>query len=764
MKGRTKAIGILLTFVASVAVLLALFGTFPFLHLKTNMFGGGGDIQKDIFNTYWQAKYDNSVHHCGSMNYPYGEETTYTGCQTFVSAPLQWLRRAGVGDFSDYTLLLMNLVLVVSILLCPLFLYLIFHELKVPEWLAIVASVTITFFSPQMGRVGAHLTLAYLFILPCALYLFYRWWITRRTRYCVWFALLAFFAMLAHPYYIIFIGAIWAMVWLYLLFSKKKKGEVLVWKSVCQCFLQMVVPMVLFGLLVQTGGNGGVRALLPTGFYKYGGNLIGVFFPNGRFGLPILSGWEGHVWIGWTALAVFIVGMVKTVVKACHRKWNELLRVTDHEFLNLMFWTSVIVLLFSFGIPLLWFPLRFLAHLGPIGQLRALGRFGWLFFFVMNIVAIYVISEYVQSSRPAKKISILALTITALVADVVGIYTLYWFRWASKHPSPIFSDVNNHLPENQWVKMLDASQYQSQLPLPYFSVGSEHLYFPVANEDFGRAFYVSAKTGLPMHAINASRSVIAQVYDNLALVQPPYLPFPVLSALPDQRPILLTAPTGGWLRQEEQQLLEYAQPLFSSSGIDFYKMEIEDFHRYESEFQKKMSRFADSCSFYETASGIFCSDSAARFSLFTFDEKPTPTAFSGNGAAEHRVTFWEPVYDGCPGLSGTVVVSFLLGDYLDDRSGYYQFRVQRFSPDGMEIYRDQSDLDAYVSHVFNGWARVGYGIPAVAPTDRIVVSVRNRLRGKNAPVYIDNLLLQEENVHVVNGDGTVRLLDNRPVK
>ncbi len=764
MRRHPKAVGLLLTFVASTAVLLALFGTEPFLHLRTNMFGGGGDIQKDIFNTYWQAKYDNSVHHCGSMNYPYGEETTYTGCQTFVSAPLQWLRRAGIGDFSEYTLLLMNLVLVVSILLCPLFLYLIFHELKVPEWLAIGAAVAITFFSPQMGRIGAHLTLAYLFIIPCALYLFFQWWMTRRTCYCVWIALLAFFAILAHPYYIIFIGAIWAMVWLYLLFSKKS-GEVPIWKSVCQCLLQMVVPMALFGLLVQTGGNGGVRALLPTGFYKYGGSLAGVFFPNGNFAyLPFLCGWEAQVWIGFVAMAVFIVGMVKTIVKACHRQWGELLRVTDHEFLNLMFWTSVIVLLFSFGIPLLWFPLRFLAHLGPIGQLRALGRFGWLFFFVMNIVAVYAAGKYIRILRPFGKMVVSTLIVSAFVANVVGIYTLYWFRWVCVNPNSIFTDVDNRLPKNQWLKQLDASQYQSLLPLPYFSVGSEHLSHTVANEDFGRAFYLSAKTGLPMHAINASRSVIAQVYNNLALVRPPYLSFPVLSDLPDQRPILLTAPTDGWICGEERQLLEYAEPLFSANGIDFYKMEIADFHRYESEFQKKMSLFADSCSLYETAHGIFCSDSAARFVLHTFDDTPTQTAFVGEGAAEHYVTFWETVYDGCPNLSGTVVVSFLLSDYLDNRSGYYQYRVERFLPDGRKIYHDQSALDGYVSHVFNGWARVGYGIPNVSATDRIVVSVRNRLREKDNPVYIDNLLLQEENTHVVNGDGTVRLLDNRPVK
>ena len=118
MRGRTKLIGILLTLVASVAVFIALFGTYPFLHLKTNMFGGAGDIQKDIFNTYWQAKYDNSVRHCGSMNYPYGEETTYTGCQTYVSAPLQWLRRAGIGDFSRYTLLLMIRLLQPGVFLC----------------------------------------------------------------------------------------------------------------------------------------------------------------------------------------------------------------------------------------------------------------------------------------------------------------------------------------------------------------------------------------------------------------------------------------------------------------------------------------------------------------------------------------------------------------------------------------------------------------------------------------------------------------------
>jgi len=657
----------------------------------------------------------------------------------------------------------MNLALVVSILLCPLFLYLIFHELKVPEWLAIGAAAAITFFSPQMGRIGAHLTLAYLFILPCALYLFYQWWITRRTRYCAWIALLAFFAMLAHPYYVVFIGAIWAMVWLYILLARKA-GEVPVWKSVCQCLLQMVVPMALFGLLVQTGGEGGVRALLPTGFYKFGGSLTGVFYPNGRFGLPFLSGWEGHVWIGWLALAVFVAGLAKTVAKAFHRKWNELLRVTDNEFLNLMFWTSVIVLLFSFGIPLLWFPLRFLAHLGPIGQLRALGRFGWLFFFVMNIVAVYAVSKYIQNVRFVKKISVSALVVIAMAADVVGIYTVYWFRWASIHPSPIFSDTGNQLPENQWVNKLDASQYQSLLPLPYFSVGSEHIYFSVGDEDYGRAFYVSAKTELPMHALHASRSVIAQVYDNLALVRPPYYPFPVLSELPDQRPILLTASTDGWLRHEEQQLLEYATPLFSANGIDFYKMEIADFHRYESEFQMEMSRLADSCSLYEKAPRIFCSDSAARFVLHTFDDTPTQTAFAGEGAAEHYVTYWETVYDGCPNLSGTVVVSFLLNDYLDNRSGYYQYRVERFSPDGRKIYHDQSDLDGYVSHVFNGWARVCYHIAGVGPTDRIVVSVRNRLREKDNPVYIDNLLIQEEDVHVVNGDGTVRLLDNQPVQ
>lgn len=763
MRRHPKAVGLLLTFVASVAVLLVLFGAEPFLHLQTNMFGGGGDIQKDIFNTYWQAKYDNSVRHCGSMNYPYGEETTYTGCQTYVSAPLQWLRRAGIGDFSRYTLLLMNLALVVSILLCPLFLYLIFHELKVPEWLAIGAAAAITFFSPQMGRIGAHLSLAYLFIIPCALYLFFQWWMTRRTCYCVWIALLAFFAILAHPYYIIFIGAIWAMAWLYLLFSKKKV-EVPGWKSVCQCLLQMVVPMVLFGLLVQTGGDGGVRALLPTGFYKNNGDWAGPFFPQCRFGLPELSSWEGQIWIGFVAVAVLTVGLVKTVAKLFRREWRELLRVTDHEFLNLLFWTSVLVLLFSFGIPLLWFPLRFLAHLGPLGQFRALGRFGWLFFFVMNIIAVYAVGKYVHRLCLPGKIAVSVLVVVVLTTDVVGIYRQYWFRCNAINPSPIFSDVDNKSIENRWVDKINSADYQSVLPLPYFSVGSEHLYYTVANEHFGRAFYVSAKTGLPMHAINASRSVITQVYDNLALVRPPYLPFAALSGLPDQRPILLTAPTNGWIRGEERQLLEYAEPLFSANGIDFYKMEIADFHRYESEFQKKMSLFADSCSLYETAPGIFCSDSAARFVLHTFDDTPTQTAFVGEGAAEHYVTFWETVYDGCPNLSGTVVVSFLLSDYLDNRSGYYQYRVERFLPDGRKIYHDQSALDGYVSHVFNGWARVGYGIPNVSATDRIVVSVRNRLREKDNPVYIDNLLLQEENTHVVNGDGTVRLLDNRPVK
>lgn len=762
MKRYAKAVGLLLTLILSVAVLLALFGIEPFLHLRTNMFGRGGDIQKDIFNTYWQAKYDSTLWHSGSMNYPYGEEISYTGCQTYVSAPLQWLRRAGLGDFSHYTLLLINLILIGAILACPLFLYLIFHELKVPEWLSIPAAVLITFFSPQMGRVGAHLTLAYLFILPCALYLFFRWWNTRCVRYSLWIALLSFFALLAHPYYVIFLGAIWAMVWIYLFVAKKKEGAP-VWKLVSHLLLQWVVPVLIFGCLTKMDNTDGVRAILPTGFYKYHGNLLGTFFPNGRFNLPVIATWEAHDWIGIVAMAVFVVGLVKIVAKMFQRKWKELLHVTDHEFLNLMFWTSVLVLLFSYGVPLLWFPLRFLAHLGPLGQFRALGRFGWLFFFVMNIVAVYAVSKCLRTARLPKKIAVSLLIVVAMVTDVEGIYTQYRFRCNATNPNPIFTDIDNKTAENQWVSQINNADYQSVLTLPYFTIGSEHIYLSVSNEDFCRASYVSAKTGLSMHDLNASRSVIEQAYDNLALSRPPYLPFAVLSDLPDQRPILLIAPTNGWIRDDERQLLHYATPLFTANGIDFYKMDIANLHRYESEFQQEMSLLTDSCSRFEISTGVFCNDSTARFVLFPYDDTPTPTAFVGKGASEHCVTFWEPVYDGCPGLSGTVAVSFLLSDYLDARSGYYQFRVQRFSSDGTEIHHNQSELYEYVSDVFNGWALVRYGIPAVAPTDRIVVSVRNRLRGKDAPVYIDNLLLQEEDVHVVNGDGTVRLLDNRPV-
>ncbi|MBO4644902.1 MAG: hypothetical protein J5642_00110 [Bacteroidales bacterium] len=759
MKERGKIVGLLLTLTLSVVVLLLLFGTTPFLHLKTNMFGKSDDVQKDIFNTYWNAKYDSTVLHSGSMNYPYGEEVSYTGCQTFVSAPLQWIRRAGWGDYSRYTLLLMNLILIIAILACPLFLYLIFHELKVAEWLAVVAAALITFFSPQMGRVSAHLTLAYLFIVPCAVYLFLRWWTTRRVSYSVWIALLSFFAMLAHPYYIVFIGAMWAMVWLFF-FLSGRRGEEPVWKSVCHCLLQMGVPVLLFVCMLKAASTDGVRALLPIGFYDFNGSLLGTFFPNGRFGLPKLVRWEGLVWIGLLAMAVFVVGLVKTVAKICRREWRELLRVTDNEFLNLMFWTSVLVLLFSYGIPLLWFPLRFLAHLGPLGQFRALGRFGWFFFFMMNIVAVYTAANQIRSLRFPLKITVSVLVVGALMADVVALGVQYKFRKVNVNPSLIFSDIDNKLPENQWVDKINTADYQSVLPLSYFSVGSEHLNLSMSNEDFCRAFYVSAKTGLPMHSIHASRSVISQIYNNLALARSPYLPFAVLSDLPDRRPILLTAPAGAWIHDEESKLLHYATPLFTANGIEFYKMEIAAFHQYEVDFQKEISCFADSCSRFEVSPNVFCSDSASRFVLRTLDEKPAAMKFVGNGAAEHCVTSWETVYDGCPNLSGTVEISFLLSDYLDARSGYYKFRAVRLAPDGKEI----ACVDGGVSEVFNGWARVSFNMLDVNSSDHIVVSVWNRLRGKDCPVSVDNLLLRQEEVHVVNGDGTIRLLDNRLVK
>jgi len=155
---------------APVTVLLVaviIFGLFHKIILNANhvSFADSGDGLKSTFGTVYHLRYDSSYWHTSAMNYPFGESLFFTGNQVVLTNTLKLLKDAG-WDLSEYALGISNILIILSYIIASLFIYLIFRELNVDWWMAMVATVLIILLSNQWERL--ELTSARCMISRCS--------------------------------------------------------------------------------------------------------------------------------------------------------------------------------------------------------------------------------------------------------------------------------------------------------------------------------------------------------------------------------------------------------------------------------------------------------------------------------------------------------------------------------------------------------------------------------------------------------------------
>ena len=739
--------GLLCTIVLSLVVLFLIVGAGPLTNSSTNFTSSGGDALKDFYNTYYHVKYDTSLVRNNSMNYPYGEHYTYTGAQLYVSAPLQFLKRMFGVDCSSSVLFLINMLIWISILLGSVFLYLIFRELRVPMLLSVAGAVAITYLSPQIDRVTAHLTLSYVFIVPCAIYLFLRWFKTRQWRYTVFIAMLTFVAGLVHPYYVFFIAVIWLFVCGYVFFygdSDKTARR----RVVIHALLQFVIPFLLFTLLTRIGDDAADRTAIPWGFHTYRGRLRGLLTPVGRSYWSSNIEWESWTFIGYVAFVVLVLGIVAAIKKAIGRKWRQMLQVTDDTYLSIVFWAAFVLMIFSLGFPLDMLPQYCFNYIGPLSQLRAVGRFLWLMYYVLNIIAIYVVAKTIESFKPNTKI----IAMCAVV--VLYCFDIYLFTVNNKyeHSNPLLTDYNNELPENNWVGQIDVEQYQSILPLPMYSIGTEHIWLDHKAGMYEKSLYASMKTGLPLHSLYASRSRIHQAYKNIAFRQEPFLPFEVIDDMDSKRAVLVIAPSDlSDLNENEQRIIACSDSLFSENGIGFYSIMPSRLQQMQKDFSaEKKSEYLQK-RLYERMENVYCNDTTAAFLIETWDNQSAKTVFQGDGAMVCNVNKWSTVYEGKnpTETSGTLEISFVISDYMSDLVGRTTVEVIVKDKVGRSKNYIYTDLFRCMQNIFYGWGKIVIPIQDMEPDDNISIKLRNKMLPPSRKLYLDNLIIRPIGIDVI---------------
>ncbi|MGB4327927.1 MAG: hypothetical protein WBJ36_03510 [Tenuifilum sp.] len=720
-------------------------------NINHRYFAQSGDGAKDYYATFYHIKHDKSYIHSNSMNYPFGESIFFAGSQPIVSNTIKFISQ-NIYDVSPYTVAIYNLLILISIAFTVLVIYLIFKHLNLPIWYSLLVAIGITFLSPQIDRIGGHFALSYTIVLPLFILLLLKFHRQKSIGLSVLILFAGMWASITHGYFFTFYMVMFLAYWIW---QKPWRKEFEWRKQWLHVVLQIAIPLIVVPTLILYIEPVEDRTTWPWGFLFYRAFPESVFLSPGRPYWGWLNSlvkirnlqWEGIAYVGLVSTIIFLIGLFSFIKNAVNRRWGKTLTITSQPLMDRLFWLSFLLLLFSFGIPFI-FKLEFLLeYLGPIRQFRGIGRFAWLFYYTMNIVAFYLIWQKVKGYKPIYRI-LLVIPIAILLYDAC------FHSKSQKH------FINNSLPELDYAfhsnskPNINIDEFQAIMPIPFFSVGSENYWHESAC--FGsmvKMYALSQLTGLPLNATYTSRSSVWRCVENLNLIMEPLQEYPVLKYYNHGKDILLFVdPHCDQINQNERRIITISTPIDTLWGYELRRLKVADLAKlpevYRNEYLNATPAMAD------TISG--------NYYFQEFESTPTPIAFKGNGALKINRRGYTNLYWGrLPNNSSSeITVSFWVNRMKADIVPRNRIEIVTGKEEGKWETWNGFGFMEKTKAFWNDWALVEYNLKLNNPSDFICISVAPLL-AKSGDVYIDNVLIKPSNFNVKFVMGDFVLLNNR---
>lgn len=757
--------GFFLTLILSLIVLEVFYGKL-LNHCNTVYFADWGDTFQAYYNSLYHITYDKSYFHNAGMNYPYGENIFFTGGHLPIVTLLKLINT--VINTSAYTVGIINLAMLLSIVVCALSIYLIFKELSLPPVYSSFAAVGIAFLSPQMQRLGG--TLSYEFFIPVFMYLLMKFYQNPSVKKSIVIGGFIFLGITTHMYLFLFFCFLALFYWTILFFSRETNFSNIRF-VIKHFFLQMIVPYLLLNILLYLTDSVNDRTQYPWGFFEYLSSWAGVFFPYGKPYQNIVGhlytpaqppGWEGIAYIGAFAVCSFIALIVAFFLKILHGKFRELLAVTDKKILNIFFWASIAALLYSFGYPFIWNKSVFVHYIGPLKELRTLGRFSWLFFYVMNIIAFYNLYQWLRNKNKILRYGLILVCFTLFSVDVYSFINNQQ-NTLDTHIKEL-ADTQNNLPENNWLKHINIHQFQAIIPLPYFHVGSENVWIYSNLDILKYVFIVSLKTGLPTTAVWSSRTSLSQTYKNIELILEPYRPLQYINDLPDEKPFLVMAQPDK-INKMEKYLLSKCKFLLQTPDYSLYKLSYSTLQHYtdslyintEKEFRKAKTYPIDN--FYST-------DSIKNFIHYDYEDQPNPISYNGKGAYTGNYSNYNVLYEGTiPDYKDSnYIFSFWMYDFTTDLYPRGTVEVALRDSTG-KLYKMDYTGPLHMLKALDGkWALLEQEVKIKHASDKIKITLWNTDVEKGKKVVIDEFWLKPASTDIYRETANYIFKNNRYYK
>ncbi len=749
--------GLLLTLVLSLVILIVFYGKL-LLHPCTTYFGASGDGLQIYYETLYHTKFDPEFWRQQSINYPYGESIFFTGAMPFVNnlvkifgpsaAPL------GVG--------LINLLMLFSPVIGALVIYAIFRHLRLPWLYGALSATFIAFLSPQLARFSGHYSLSWVFLIPAMIYLLLRFYDYPSLTKSLLIAFLVFLGATTHLYFLVFFAALGGIYWA-VLFLTRDRGFGRFLFVLKHAGIQFVLPVALIQVLVMWSDTVPDRTAAPWGYLVYHSNSTGIFFPFGKpyaellqkFMTPDPVELEGVAYIGLAAITGLAAIALVQLYRLIRGRFRLFPAVTDHKVLNIFFWASLFLLWISFAEPFINGHEDWLVHMGPLRQFRAVGRFTWVFFYVINIIAVYRLYK-IALRKNFLRYAIMAVVPTLLFVDMF--YNVYGQQDLYNNRIAELEDETNTLPQNAWLKNFDASAYQAILPLPFFHIGSENISrIPEDDPEIIRATYiVSLKTGLPTMAATSGRTSISQSLKLVSLVLEPLRPAPVLADLPDKRPLLLIV-RPATLDEQENRILALAKPVATSTDYNVYSIlpaTLDSLAHYR--YEAVRSGFASAVKF---PNGKFLATDSSAYVYYNSFDSEKGKAFRGTGGYTGSIRAFNRLLDSTLTVPGEYTASFWIDNIGKDVYPRLVIEVFITDPAGKaQAYYFNSNAIRELQAVDGSWGLVEFPLTVPAENAHAQITVWNMDMKASDELHVDELLVRPKNtdLYEVNGDTIIR--------
>ncbi len=723
------------------------------------MFGESPDGFKNYMTTSWHVRHDSSYVHYGGMNYPYGEHVLFTDNQPILSAGMQWWSQH-VEDLSGRTVGVVNVVQLLSLLFGAGVLFLLLHRLHLPMWYAGLAALGILFMSPQYGRFDGHFGLSHTWVFPLLLLLLYRYEVRSSRRYqSVQIGVLVWFAAQLHFYYL---GLAALFLGLYMLFQLFKEPTFRNLRSrISHLVVMVLLPFVLLNIWIHWADYSPDRPANPYGFTTYIGYWEGVFLPYEQF--PIYQ-WvdrniiairrvdgETQTYIGLVALGFFL-WTLRRRFRLFDPAWDEMAHHrVQKRYLAGIFSAALLLLLFSCGFPFAIKGMEWMVNLfGPLRQFRGLGRFTWAFYYIINILAFYVLwhkSLYFKGFQGARfawfRWVILLLPLVLLGYEAVVFQKIKKLTLRENLAKrEVFAKDPKH-----WLNQVDFSQFQGLLPLPYYHVGSENIWLDYDFRHYTKVQGTALHTGIPDMGVNMSRTSVGEMVKSVQLVNLPGQVPAILADLPNNRPIALMIEPSRWdeVQHRYRHLVAHATPVYDDPDLrilslspDSLRLAIREETRAVDEEMTVKGTFATGPWRSERASGWLVTQS--------FDSLNSAfRVFQGQGAYIGRMSdttwLWKDRIPKDPyNLSLWIYVEEDMGMTAEVKI------IENDRDDGHEIHYQHDGLRFHLRQIVNGWAL--FDLPFEVYSNNSITRIFLQKKGVDVPFYLDEMLIKRNDVTI----------------